>query len=71
MRIIRKHLIGDRIHHFALIIVKEVQLDEIRSLKGLSVDRVSAVFQEPCEDIVDVKDCAVGRADRGFEGLEG
>ena len=71
MCIIREHLIGNRIHHFALVILEEVQLDQICGLKGLSIDRIGAVFGEPRQDIVDVEYCAIGRADRGFEGLEG
>ena len=47
MRVIRKDLIGHRIHHLALIILEEVQLDEICSLKWLSIDGVGAMFQEP------------------------
>ena len=71
MRVIRKHLIGDRIDHLALIIFEEVQLDQICSLKGLSIDGVGAIFGEPQQDVIDVEYCAVGRADGGFEGLEG
>lgn len=48
-----------------------MQLDQIRSPEGLSVDGVGAVFGEPREDVVDVEDGASDGADGGFEGLEG
>ena len=69
MRVVRKDLVGNRIDHLALVILQEMQLDQIRSPEGLSVDGVGAVFGEPWEEVGGIEDGAFGGTDGGFEGL--
>ncbi len=71
MGIICEHLVCHWIHHLTLIVLEEVQLDQICGIEGLSIHRISAVFGQPWQDIVDVENGASGCTDWGFEGLEG
>ena len=47
MRVVCEDLVGDRIHHLALIILAELELDQFIALQRLSRDWICAMFQEP------------------------
>ena len=45
MRVVCEDLVCDRIHHLALIILAELQLDQFIALKRLPRDWICAMFQ--------------------------
>ena len=70
MRVIRKHLERHRVYILSLIVLSKAQLDQLTALERLAIYRVGAVFLDPWQDVGQVKDGALGGADRVFEGLE-
>ena len=63
MGIIREDLVRDRINVLAIVVLGEVQLDELGAFERRARDRVGAVLLEPGQDVGQVEDGAVGRAD--------
>lgn len=47
MRIICEDLVGDWIHHLALIILCKVQFDQTIGAQVLPSDRIGAMLEEP------------------------
>lgn len=51
MRVVREDLVGDRVDILAVVILREVQLDQVAGLERGPVDGVGAVFLEPGQDV--------------------
>ena len=71
MRIIRKHLKRNRIHHLALIILMKMQLYQILTPQRLPSNRIRPMLQQPWQYIIDVENMAFRCANGGFEWLKG
>jgi len=71
MRIIREDLIRDRIDILPGLILRDIQLDQVRTFQRRSVDRVSSTLFDPGEDVGEVEDCSGGSADGVLVWLEG
>lgn len=71
MRAIREHLVGNRIYQLALFVFEDMQLDQICSVKGLSIDGVGTMVSDPWQESFNVEDCAFGGTDGVIKGLEG
>ena len=69
MCIVRNDLEGDRVDIFALLVLREVQLDQFSAFQRLSVNWVSSMLLQPGKDIRQVEDGAVGGAYWMLEGL--
>lgn len=70
MGIIGEDLVGNRIHHFSVIVLGEIELDEIARFEWGAGYRVCAVLLQPWENVGDVEYCPVGTADRVVERLK-
>lgn len=71
MRIIRENLIRDRIDILPRLILRNVQLNQVRAFQRRSVDGIRSALFDPGEDVGEVKDCSRGCADGMLVWLEG
>lgn len=71
MRVVSEDLERHGIDHLALIVLREIKLNQFGALHRKARDGIGAVFLEPGEDVGEVEDGAVARADGVGEGLEG
>lgn len=71
MRIIRENLIRNGIDVLPGLILRNVQLDQVRAFQRRSVDGVRSAVFDPGEDVGEVEDCSRGGADGVLVWLEG
>lgn len=71
MRIIRENLIRDRVNVLPRLILRDVQLNQIRAFQRRAVDGVCSAVFDPGKDVGEVEDCPRGGADGVLVWLEG
>lgn len=69
MCVVSEDLVCDWIYIFPGIILRKHQLDQVRLLERLSIDRVCVVLYEPSYYVLVIEDKTIGRADWGVERL--
>ena len=69
MCVVSEDLVCDWINIFPRIILRKHQLDQVRLLEWLSIDRVCVVLYEPSYYVLVIEDKTIGRADWGVERL--
>lgn len=70
MRVVGEDLVGDWVHHLAVIVSCEIEFHQFCRFKSFAIDGIGAVLEEPGQDMVDIEDGASGRAGGGVEGLQ-
>ena len=60
----------DRVHHFPIIVLRELQLHQICRLQWLAIDGIRAMLQKPGQDVIDIEDGAIACTERRIERLQ-
>lgn len=71
MRIIRENLVRNGIDVLPGLILRNVQLDQVRAFQRRAIDGVRSAVFYPGEDVGEVEDCSRGGADGVLVWLEG